>query len=290
MIDINLIFLLYRKPFRFILPDALHIKLMYKYRMGRKLNLKNPESFTEKIQWLKLHDRNPMYHKLADKIAAREYIREKIGEEYLVPLIATYDSTNEIEYDELPDQFVLKCNHDSKSKYICRKKDRKEFDEAIKFLGKRLKANYYYYFREWAYKKIKPRITCEEYLEDTETGELRDYRFYCFNGKVELIAVDYDIIKAYKRAMFTPDWQFHDVRYKHLKGRKEDIEKPEQLSKMIELAQTLSEGMIFLRVGLFIANNVIYAGELTFYPSAGYSQLEPMEFDYYMGKFMELPI
>jgi hypothetical protein len=133
-------------------------------------------------------------------------------------------------------------------------------------------------------------ITCEKYMEDSKTGELRDYRFYCFNGKVKMIAVDYDIIKAYKRAMFTPDWQFHDVRYKHLKGREEDIKKPEQLDKMIELAETLAEGITFVRVDFYIADGKIYSGELTLYPSAGYSRFEPLEFDHELGKYLELPI
>ena len=259
-------------------------------RMGRKLNLKSPKSFTEKIQWIKLHDRNPLYTVLADKIAARKYIEEKIGTEYLIPLLNTYDNTDEINFDELPEQFVLKCNHDSKSKYICRKKDQKEFDDALLLLSKKLKANYYYYFREWAYKNIKPRITCEKYMEDSKTGELRDYRFYCFNGKVEVIGVDYDVIKAYKRALFTPDWKFYDVRYKHLKGKEDDIKKPKQLDKMIELAEILAEDLPFIRVDFYIANGIIYSGELTLYPSGGYSKFEPLEFDYELGKFLDLPL
>ncbi len=258
--------------------------------MGHRLNLKAPGSFTEKIQWLKLYDRNPLYTVLADKIEARKYIEEKIGAEYLIPLLNTYDNTDEINFDELPEQFVLKCNHDSKSKYICRKKDREEFNASLLLLSKRLKANYYYYFREWAYKKIKPRILCEKYLEDSKTGELRDYRFYCFNGKVKVIGVDYDIIKAYKRALFTPEWKFLDVRYKHLKGKEGDIKKPVQLVKMIGLAETLADRIPFIRVDFYIADGNIYSGELTLYPSGGYSKFEPAGFDYEMGKHLDLPL
>ena len=290
MKNINYKLLLYRKPFRYILPDPLHLKLMYKIRMGCRLNLGNPETFTEKIQWLKLYDRNPLYAVLADKIEARKYIEEKIGAEYLIPLLNTFDKTDEINFDELPEQFVLKCNHDSKSNYICRKKDRKEFDAALLFLSKKLKANYYYYFREWAYKNIKPRIICEKYMEDSATGELRDYRFYCFNGKVKVIGVDYDIIKAYKRALFTPDWKFYDVRYKHLKGKEDDIKRPEQLDKMIELAEMLAKDIHFIRVDFYIADGSIYSGELTLYPSGGYSKFEPSEFDCELGKFLDLPL
>lgn len=290
MKNIKLNLLLFRKPFRFILPDSLHLKLMYKIKMGRRLNLNNPVAFTEKIQWLKLHDRNPIYTVLADKIEARKYIKEKIGGEYLIPLLNTYERANEINFDELPGQFVLKCNHDSKSKYICRKKDREEFDSAVAVIAKKLKANYFYYFREWAYKDIKPRIICEKYIEDSKTGELRDYRFYCFNGKVKIIGVDYDIIKAYKRALFTPGWEFLDVRYKHLKGKKGDIERPEQLETMIGLAEILADGLPFMRVDFYIADGKIYSGELTLYPSAGYSKFEPAEFDYELGRYLELPV
>lgn len=290
MKNIKLNLLLFRKPFRFILPDSLHLKLMYKIKMGRRLNLNNPVAFTEKIQWLKLHDRNPIYTVLADKIEARKYIKEKIGGEYLIPLLKTYERANEINFDELPEQFVLKCNHDSKSKYICRKKDREEFDSAVAVIAKKLKANYFYYFREWAYKDVMPRIICEKYMEDSKTGELRDYRFYCFNGEVKIIGVDYDIIKAYKRALFTPDWEFLDVRYKHLKGKKSDIERPKQLDTMIGLAEILADGLPFVRVDFYIADGKIYSGELTLYPSAGYSKFEPGEFDYELGRYLELPV
>lgn len=263
---------------------------MYKFRMGCWPNLKKPKSFTEKIQWIKLHDRKAIYSKMADKIEARKIIEEKIGKKYLIPLIKIYKNADEIDFDELPDQFVLKCNHDSKSKFICKDKKTTDLESARKLLKKKIKSNYYYYFREWSYKNIDRRIICEKYMEDSVTGELRDYRFYCFNGKVRVIGVDYDIIRAYKRCLLTPDWTYINVRYKHLKGKDGDIKKPEQLDTMLKLAEILAKDMYFLRVDFFIANGRLYSGELTLYPSGGYSKFDPPEYDYELGSYLKLPI
>ncbi len=286
----KLIKLLYRKPFVYILPDKLHLKLMYRFRMKRRLDFSNLRTFNEKMQWIKLYDRNPVYSMMADKIEARKYIEKKIGAEYLIPLIGTYDSADEIDFSKLPGQFAIKCNHDSKSAFICTDKKNTDIEAVRTSLNKKLERNYHYYFREWAYKNIKRRIICEKYMIDRETNELRDYRFYCFNGEPKLISVDFDKSTVYKRNSYTADWEFIDVRIKHPNAPDRNIQKPDQLDKLIELSRVLAFGITFLRVDFYLVDGKIYSGELTFYPAGGYTKYIPDEFDLTMGSMLDLPV
>lgn len=176
--------------------DEKYLAVRYWIKTGKKLDLNHPKTFNEKLQWLKLHDRNPLYTTLVDKYAVRDYIKEKLGEEYLIPLIeGPWTNAKDIDFDKLPDQFVLKCTHDSGSVVICRDKEKLDIKSAVRKLNKALKYNFYYAGREWPYKNVKPRIIAEKYMENESTDEdiinkgLIDYKFYCFNGQVKYLYV-----------------------------------------------------------------------------------------------------
>ena len=172
-----------------ILPDKLYIQLQYFYHFYRFANLKNPQTFNEKLQWLKLYDRNPLYTTMVDKYKVKEYVANIIGKEYIIPTLAVYNNVEDIDFDRLPNQFVLKCNHDSGGLVICKDKSKLDKKGAIKKLSKALKNNFYYNGREWPYKNVKPCVIAEQYMEDSETEELRDYKFFCFNGDVKILFV-----------------------------------------------------------------------------------------------------
>ena len=175
-----------------VVPDRLYLKSIFWLRLGYKLDLSDPKTFNEKLQWLKLYNRRPEYTQMVDKFAVKEYIANIIGEEYIIPTLGVYDKAEEIDFDELPDQFVLKCTHDSGLALICKDKTKFDRKDAIKKLNKSLKQNYYWWSREWPYKNVQPRIIAEKYMIDNTVKELRDYKFFCFNGRVELYKVDYD--------------------------------------------------------------------------------------------------
>lgn len=271
--------------------DKAYLKLSFRARMGYPLNLKNPRTFSEKLQWLKLYDRNPLYTTLVDKYAVRRYIAEKIGEEYLIPLVGgPWDSAEEIDFDALPEQFVLKCNHNSGGVIICR--DKSSFDRAaaVRRLDEDLKKNYYLEGREWPYKNVKPCIIAEKYMED-ESGELRDYKFYCFNGvpKYSLITTD----------RLSPDmptcYTYFDMDFNMLPffnsgpHARELLSKPDKYDHMKSLAQLLSVEMLHVRVDFYQVGGQIYFGELTFFDSSGMAAFEPQEWDWIIGGWLELP-
>lgn len=249
-------FLAYRGFFNWI-PDKPYLKIQYKAFFGCKLNLDNPKTFNEKIQWLKLHDRNSLYITMSDKFAVKEYIREKLGKDYVIPLIGgPWKNADEINFDELPNQFVLKCTHDSGGLVICRDKNTLDKKAAKKILNKSLSKNYFYWCREWAYKDIKPLIIAEKYMEDSNSSEskmiqcLTDYKFYCFNGKVKYlyVSVGLENHKTARISFLTPDWKFAPFNRSDYIPYDKLPEKPHNYSKMIEIAEYLSKGIPFLRV------------------------------------------
>src|SRR5699024_8410056 len=174
------------------LPDKIYLKICFRAKMRRKIDFSNVRTYNEKLQWLKINDRNPIYTKMVDKYEVREYIANHIGEEYLIPLIGVYDSFEEINFNELPNQFVLKCTHDSGGLVICKDKSKLDIEAARKKINDSLKRNYYYLFREWPYKNVKPRVICEKYMVDEFEKELKDYKFFCFNGKPKALFVASD--------------------------------------------------------------------------------------------------
>lgn len=275
----------------FPISDRLYLKIKFRYEMGYKLDLKNPKTFNEKLQWLKLHNRNPLYTKMVDKYEVREYIKEKIGEEYLIPLIGVYDNFEDIDFDKLPNQFVIKCNHDSGGLIICKDKTKLNISDAKKKINNSLKTNYFYSGREWPYKNVKPKIIIEKYMEDKVDNELRDYKFYSFNGKTEYVMVCFDRFNGgTKFIYFDEKWNVKKnfskdgIKY----GEKIKIRKPKNLDKMFEFASKLSTGIPFVRVDFYEVNGKLYFGELTFFPSSGFDCTRTKEVSSYLDKMLDL--
>lgn len=271
-----------------LIPDRPYLQMMYYVNMGKKLNLKNPVGYNEKLNWLKLYDRKEIYTRMADKYEVREIIREKIGEEYLIPLLGVWERAEDINFAELPDRFVLKCTHDSESVIIC--SDKRVFDEkaAVKKLSEALKTNYYYNGREWVYKNIKPRIIAEKYMEDSVDGELRDYKFFCFSGipKAMFVATD--------RGKGETKFDYFDLNFNHLEliqhypNAAKPIRKPANFDKMIAFSKILSEGIPHVRVDFYEVDGKLYFGELTFYHFGGYMPFEPESWDMVFGEWLKL--
>lgn len=271
------------------LDDETYLRLMYWCRFHRKLNLKNPVTFNEKLQWLKLHNRRPEYTEMVDKYLAKKYVAERIGEEYIIPTLGVYDKFDEIDFNALPDQFVLKCTHDSGGLVICQDKAKLDIAAAKRKIEKCLKRNYYYAGREWPYKNVKPRIIAEEYLQEVDSEDVNDYKIHCFNGVPKLILVCSNRFsaKGLCEDFYTNDWHHINVkRPDHPNG--EVLKKPAELDKMLELSGMLAKEIPFLRVDFYISNHRVYFGELTFYPAGGFSRFVPECFDKKFGDWLEI--
>lgn len=272
-----------------ILSDKTYLKIYFKYKMGYKLNLKNPQTFNEKLQWLKLYDRNPEYTKMVDKYEVREYIKEKIGEEYLIPLIGVYDNFDDIDFDKLPNQFVIKCNHDSGGLAICRDKSNFDIVSARKKINASLKRNYYYCGREWPYKNVKPKIIIEKYMEDNVNKELIDYKFMCFDGEPKLSFTCSERYKdGLKVTFFDLDWNKLPFE-RHYPSSSKKIKKPFNYNLMLKFSKILSDNIPFVRVDWYEINGKLYFGEMTFYPGNGYEEFKPLEWDKKIGDLIKLP-
>lgn len=271
-----------------ILSDETYLKILYRLRIGRKLNLENPVTFNEKMQWLKLHDRNPNYTNLADKLKVRDYISEIIGDDYLIPLLGVYDKFEDIDFDELPDQFVIKCNHDSGGVAICKDKSKFDVESARKKINKSLHNNYYYAGREWPYKNIEPKIIIEKYMEDSKINDLNDYKFFMFNGKLAYSLICKDRKTNLKCTFFDKDGKFLNITQDNYPNDKSTV-KPKNYDEMIKLAEKLSADIIQVRVDFYEVDDKIYFGELTFFDSSGFGKFEPEEFDEQIGKLLKLP-
>lgn len=273
------------------MSDKTYLKLMFRSQMGKKLDLKNPKTFNEKLQWLKLYDRKPEYTKMVDKYEVKKYVAGIIGEEYIIPTLGVWGSFDDIDFDMLPDQFVLKCTHDSGGLVIC--KDKARFDKAVakEKIERCLNKNYFYLHREWPYKDVKPRIIAEQYMEDAETQELRDYKFYCFDGEVKMLLVATDRQK--KNSVTKLD--FFDMDYNHLpfswgRPNAETIpQKPKGIDVMVELSKKISANMTHIRVDFYSVNGNVYFGEITFYPDSGFGKFDPEEWNYRMGSWLKVP-
>ena len=270
-------------PTRIILP------IYYEHHMHRKLNLKNPKTFSEKLQWLKIYYKDPIMTKLVDKIEVREYIKKTLGEEYLFPIIGIYDKFEDIDFNCLPQKFVMKCNHDSGSYVICANKDTFDIQNAKNKINEHLKQNYYYYWREWPYKNIKPKILVEEYMEDISSHDCTDYKFLCFEGKVDNVLVCSERQRGVKFHYFDKQWNFKKYNYEGLRETDDfSMPKPEKFDEMIEIAEKLAGDFPCIRVDLYYINHKIYFGELTFFPNAGFNADLLDETDYFFGEKIKL--
>ena len=273
------------------LDDVTFLKKRFKLAMGKELNLENPKTFNEKLQWLKLYDRKPEQTMMVDKYLARNYIAEKIGEEHLIPLLGVWDNADDIDFDALPDQFVLKCNHNSGlGMCICKDKSKLNIKKVKKQLKKGLKQDYYLTGREGPYKDVPRKIIAEKYMKDSRPGEecLTDYKFFCFNGEPKILYMSKDQAKK-------PYTDFFDMEFNHLKLKMKDInseippEKPYMFNQMKEFAKILSNGFAHVRVDFYCIDNVVYVGELTFFHNSGFCKITPEEWDYKLGEWIELP-
>lgn len=271
------------------MPTKIYIRLLFFFRFGYRLNLNNPVTYNEKLQWLKIHDRNPEYILDVDKYLVREKIKEYISPDILIPIIGTYSNPEEIDINELPDQFVIKCTHGTHCSIIC--KDKNDFDliKAQQRLRHWMAHNYYYDAREWPYKGIIPRIVVEEFISD-KTGDLIDYKFMCFDGKVKLILVHQDINNTHGKHtldIYTPEWELTEIEWGIPRSGKA-IQRPKALDRCIEISEVLSSGRPHVRVDLYIVDEDIYFGELTYYTAAGFKPFNRIEDDKMIGSWISL--
>lgn len=268
------------------IPDKFYLKMIFKLKQGYSLNLENPKSFNEKLQWLKLHDRDPLYTKMVDKYEVRKIIESQIGKSYLVPLFGVWKSFDEIDFSKLPNQFVLKCTHDSGGLVICKDKNHLNLVETRRKIESCLKRNYYDTSREWPYKNVEPRIIAEMFLDDK--GDcLTDYKFFCFDGVPQIMYISKDKAKV-------PTTDFFDMNFNQLDLRMRDPnskikpEKPCKFEEMKSIAAMLSKNRSHLRVDFFCIDEKIYVGELTFYHMSGLSPIYPREWDYKLGEMIKI--
>lgn len=274
------------------LTDEIYIKYLYRATMGKKLKLKNPQTFNEKLQWLKLYNRKPEYMIMADKYAVREYIANTIGEEYLIPLLGVWDDPDDINFDELPNQFVLKCNHNSGlGMCICKDKTKLDIKQVKNKLKKGIKQNYYLTGREWPYKDVPRKIIAEKYMVD-ESGEgLNDYKIFCFNGKPRMILVCTDRFSygGLRENFYDTNWNILEIQRPKHPNTETHIKKPKSLETMLHFAKKLSYKIPFVRVDFYEINGKVYFGEITFFPASGFEKFEPNEWDYTLGSWIDLP-
>ena len=275
---------------RNIISDEYYLRIMYRVCMDRELNLENPKSYTEKLQWLKLYDHKPVYTTMVDKYEVKKYVANKIGEEYVIDLIGVWDSFDDINFENLPNQFVLKCTHDSAGLIICKNKSTFDIKAAKQKFDKCLKRNFFYSGREWPYKNVKPRIIAEKYMEDSKYKELRDYKFFTFNGEPKVLY----IAQGRGRGEETTS-DFYDMNFNHLpftidhNMAKTKPEMPINFELMKELARKLSENTPQLRVDFYEVDGKVYFGELTFFHCSGFDKFNPEEWDYKFGSWIKLP-
>ena len=259
-----------------IIPDRAYIQMYYFAHFKKFCNLKNPKTYNEKLNWLKLHDKNPIYTRI-------------VGDQYIIPTLGVWDNFDDIDFDELPQQFVLKCTHDSEGLVIVKDKDKLDKEMAKNKIESALKQNFFYIGREWPYKNVKPRIIAEKYMEDHIDGEVRDYKFFCFDGEPKAMFVASD------RASDNVKFDYFDLNFNHLDIKQkyphaeQPLRKPVTFEKMIELSKVLSKGFPHVRVDFYEVDGQLYFGELTFYHFSGFMPFEPNKWDKIFGDWIKLP-
>jgi len=282
---------LYRLPFiSHNMSDEKYLKTIYHFAVGKKLDLNNPTSFNEKLQWLKIHDRNPLYTTMVDKHNVKDYVAKKIGAEYIIPTLGVWNSFDEIDFDSLPDRFVLKCTHDSGGLVICRNKQELNKEQARKKINKSLKKNFYWIGREWAYKNVQPKIIAEQYMEDKNNSSMIDYKFYCFNGEPKFLYVSQGLENhsTARISYVTLDWEIAPYKRTDYSNFEKLPPKPKTFEKMLEFSKILSNGIPFSRIDFYEINGNLYFGEITFFPGSGLSPFEPEEWDKKIGDWLIL--
>lgn len=275
-------------PLISLIPDKIYLKIIYRVETGQSLHLHNPQTFNEKMQWLKLNNRNPKFSEMVDKVAVRDIIKTEIGEQYLVPILGVWDNADKIDFNTLPDQFVLKCTHDSGDLIICKDKSKLNIEEARAKLNKGLKTSLYAKGREWPYKNVKPRVYGEVYMSDEDSDQLTDYKFYCFNGIPKLIQVDYDRFTDHKRQFYSPSWELTNISWHLPSDTTKMLKRPVVLEEMLKISAKLSKEIPFLRVDFYVVGTKLYIGETTFFPGAGFGKWMPEGTDEMLGQWLSL--
>lgn len=272
--------------------DEMYLQRLFPLRTGYKLNIDNPRTFNEKLQWLKLYDRRPEYVQMVDKVEAKKYVAGIIGEEHIIPTLAVFNRAEDINFDLLPNQFVIKCTHDSGGIVICRDKSKLDRQATIDKLQQGLKKNYFYQNREWPYKNVKPRIIVEQYMCNNGDEGLTDYKVHNFNGMPEMILVCRD---RYKETGLTED--FYSCNWEHLAILRPDHPhasesqiRPAELDEMLRLSKMLSNNIPFVRTDFYVIDHKVFFGELTFFPSSGMKAFVPQKWDVILGDRLKLPI
>lgn len=271
------------------LPDKPYLKLLYRFKMGHRLDLKNPKTFTEKLQWLKLYNRRPEYTNMVDKYAVKKYVADIIGEEYIIPTLGVWDKPENINWDSLPNQFVLKTTHGGGGGGVVICKDKQTFNrtDAIAKLNQSMRSDIYSGLREWPYKNVPHRIIAEKFIAPEKGQQEKDYKFFCFNGKVKCFKIDFGRFVEHHANYYSPEGQLLPFGEKGLEPDPNHIEiMPENLNEMISIVEKLSEGFKFLRVDLYNIKGKIYFGELTFYPASGMLPFVPEEWDKKLGSLL----
>ena len=271
-----------------LFSDKFFLKCEYKHIFGKKLNLKDPQTFNEKLQWLKLYDRRSEYTAMVDKYEVKKYVADMIGEEYIIPTLGVWDRFEDIDFDSLPDQFVLKCTHDSGGLAICRDKSKFDIEKARTKINKALKRKYFYVHREWPYKNVKPRIIAEQYMADNN-GELLDYKFMSFMGDVKCLFICSDRFSKDGLHVTFLDNEWNVMPFeRYYPSKKEGFVKPSSYEQMKLLAERLAQDIPFVRVDFYDVNGKVYFGELTFFPGGGLEPFNPPEWDKTFGDWIKL--
>lgn len=275
-----------------ILPAKLYLLVLYRLRFGYWMDLDNPSTFNEKLQWLKLYDRQSVYIKLVDKYEGKSLIGEVIGSEHIIPTLGVWDNVDDIDFETLPNQFVLKCTHDSGGLVICKDKDNLDKSKAKRKLKKCLANNYYNEGKEWPYKHVKKKIIAEKYLKDTSNkdNDLRDYKFFCFNGTVEFFKIDFGRFVEHHANYYDRKGNLLPFGEVSCPPKEIDMPMPLNLDKMISMAERIAHNYPFMRVDFYDVEGNIFWGECTLYPASGFGAFTPSVWDGEIGKLVKLPL
>lgn len=269
------------------IPDDVYLTRYYKARTGQELDLNNPKTFNEKLQWLKIHDRNPLYIKLVDKYEVKQYVADRIGQEHIIPTYGVWNRFEDIDFEQLPVQFVLKTTHDSGSIVICKDKGKFNYKEASRKLNKSLKRNYYYKGREWPYKSVKPRIIAEQFMVDESGFELKDYKILCFDGVPKLIELHQGRFSdTHYQDFYDTEWNKTGICNIHEQQHPDLAPKPICLEQMLEYSRILSANIPHVRVDWYVINRALYFGEMTFYDASGFDLFKDNHDDLLLGSWI----
>ena len=272
------------------MDDEEYLKRRFYAKFGRYPDLKDPKTYNEKLQWLKLHDFKPLYTKIADKYEVKKYVADLIGQEYIIPTLKVYDCLDDIRFDELPDSFVIKVTHDSGGLYVVKDKSKVKLSQIKRKLSWRFKRNFYYVGREKPYRDIKPRIIAEKYMNELSGEDLIDYRFFCFDGEPKLIIMTHNTMNKSKLAirMYDTDWNLLNVGFKGKPPIKDPEPRPQKLEELLRLSRILSRPFKHIRADFYVVGDKIYFGELTFFHVDGLEVYTPESFEYEMGALLDL--